>query len=304
VQETQHFMVCQRPPASGRAILLHTFNEATVDEDLSSIITTELGPLGIVASSEEWSNALCAIVASTCPSTAECSHCDGAHLDLPAIWRQYCLNTLRRLRPLLADPQTISSAPLSHIVQFAAVYRRIMDHCTGTSLLDVGSSLGFLPVLVAEEFDGMSVVGCDGRQDAVACATDLAQATSTGNITFVVRDVLAPDFSELGAFDTVTAVHLLEHLTEEQLATALGNMLRVTTRRLIVAVPYEAHVQALHGHEQAFTPEKLHLWGAWCVETLGGGQFWCEDVSGGLLVVDRSGAGARPAPPADRTAAG
>jgi hypothetical protein len=37
-----------------------------------------------------------------------------------------------------------------------------------------------------------------------------------------------------------------------------------------------------------FTPERLRRLGEWCVDRLGGGDFSCEDVTGGLLVVDRS----------------
>jgi hypothetical protein len=85
----------------------------------------------------------------------------------------------------------------------------------------------------------------------------------------------------------VAAVHLLEHLGDEQLRGALANMLAVTGHRLIVAVPYEGRKQRLYGHEQVFTPERLLRLGEWCVDSLGAGGFWCEDVSGGLLVVDR-----------------
>jgi len=36
-----------------------------------------------------------------------------------------------------------------------------------------------------------------------------------------------------------------------------------------------------------FTPEKLRRLGDWCVSKNGGGQFWCEEVSGGLPIVER-----------------
>lgn len=287
IRVTPHFVVCQEPSKDGKAVLMHTFEEATIDEDLPAMVSDELGPLGIIGSAHEYDQTLRAIVASTCSTSLTCSYCGRIHLDLPAVWRQYCLNTLRRLRPLIAQQRGASHLADSHVVQFAAIYRRVMECSTGVSLLDVGSSLGFLPVLLAERFDRMSIVGCDKRQDAVACATDLARAAHTDRVAFLVRDVLAPDFIQVGRFDTVTAVHLLEHLSEEELAVALTNMLRVAARRLIVAVPYEEHVQTLYGHEQAFTREKLQIWGNWCVETLGTGRYWCEDVSGGLLVVDR-----------------
>jgi len=80
----------------------------------------------------------------------------------------------------------------------------------------------------------------------------------------------------------------LEHLPEEQLPLAFEHLLQVTRHRLIVAVPYEAEATRAYGHEQVFTREKLERWGKWCVESMrGAGQYWCEEVAGGLLVVDQ-----------------
>lgn len=98
----------------------------------------------------------------------------------------------------------------------------------------------------------------------------LVAAGHAGRRVRPASGVLTPDFTEVGYFDTVTAVHLLEHLAEDEVAFALTNMLSVTTKRLIVAVPYEKRVQPLYGHQQAFTPDKVQFWGAWCVDALGG----------------------------------
>jgi SAM-dependent methyltransferase len=157
----------------------------------------------------------------------------------------------------------------------------------GSTVLDVGTNLGFLPVLPAGQAR-LSVVGCDNRRESVGSATELAKATNADRARFLLRNVLAPDFATLGSFDTVTSVHLLEHLTEEQLPIALSNMLDVTRHRLIISVPYEDTMEQLYGHEQQFTPGDLGDWAEWCIQRLGGGQFWCEQVEGGLLVVDRS----------------
>lgn len=289
VRRTPRFVVGRRPPAR-LAIVMHTFDETSADEDLASLLAEDLGPSGALASAEQYGEALFAIVASTCPASLDCPRCGRLHLDDPAVWRHYSLNTLRRMRPLLAPGAPTALG--SHIGRFAAVYRRIVEHRAGTSVLDVGTNLGLLPVLLGERDPGSTVVGCDNRPEAVASATDLALATGSGGVRFVLADVLAADFPDAGRFDTVTAVHLLEHLAEEQLPVALGNLLAVTAGRLVVAVPYEERVEPLYGHRQAFTPAKLRRWGRWCVAALGGGRSWCEDVAGGLLVVDR---GRRPA---------
>lgn len=262
---------------------MHTFDQTSVDEDVAELIGDELAPLGFPASAKDFGDVLFGIVATTSPPSLVCPDCGRLHLDRPGIWRHYCLNSLDRLRRLLGDLSTGGDGA-SHLTQFAAIYRRIVECRAGASLLDVGSNLGLMPVLVAA--GGGPVVGCDNRPEAVECAADLAAAAQV-EVAFVLRDVLAPDFPEIGRFDTVTAVHLLEHLPERALPVALANLLHVTRLRLIVAVPYEAEAQAVYGHQQAFTRRTLDGWGRWCVETLGGGAYRIEDVSGGFLVLDR-----------------
>jgi SAM-dependent methyltransferase len=280
-RETPHFVHCQRRPG-GQAILLHRFSESTIDEDVSPIVAEELGGLGVIASAHEYGETLFAVVASTCPSSLDCPECGHLHLDQAAIWRHFSLNTLARLRAWLDEP----GAGASHTAVFAAIYRRILECRVGDSLLDVGSNLGHLPVLLSERAREMAVVGCDNRPESIASCEELAAAAGA-RVAWRLADLLAPDFAELGRFDTVTAVHVLEHLAEEELPAALAHLLGVTGRRLIVAVPYEGTPQPLYGHRQAFTPEKLRSWGEWCVATLAARGFTCEDVAGGFLVVDR-----------------
>jgi len=282
VLETPHFTACR---GGGRTVLLHRFGERTVDEDVSTMVADELGPPGVLTSPAEYGDALFAIVASTCPDELVCARCGRLHLDHPGLWRHFCRNTLARLRPLLEVPDSPGPAP-SHVEQLAAMYRWIAGHRRGESLLDVGTNLGLLPVILAERAPGASLVGCDVRPDAVAIAADLAAVTGAAGVRFQVADVLAPDFAATGRFDTVVAVHLLEHLTDGELPVALANLLRVTAGRLIVAVPYEEEVQPLYGHVQRCTPARLRAWGEWCVTSLGGGRSWCGDVCGGMLMVD------------------
>ena len=101
---------------------------------------------------------------------------------------------------------------------------------------------------------------------------------------------MSPQFvGEVGTFDSVTAIHLLEHLSEAQLPLAFQHLLQVIRHRLMVAVPYETEATRAYGQEQVFTRETLEYWGQWCVESFDeGARFWCEDVAGGLLIIDCS----------------
>jgi SAM-dependent methyltransferase len=278
VKETAHFVICQKP-SENRTILIHTFSQAIVDADLIAIVENELPASGILASEQDYGAVLFAIIASTFPSPR----------NQPLIWRRFCLNTLDRLRALISEPRETSFPSVSHIVPFAAIYQRVVELFIGQSLLDVGSSFGFLPVLVAEHSDNIAITACDNNPDAISLASDLAAATHTNHAVFLLKDVLSLDFPDVGHFDTVTAIHLLEHLAEQELPLAFTHLLQVASKRLIIAVPYEKKMEKLYGHQQVFTPEKLDFWGRWCIKVLGGaGYYWCEEVMGGLLVIERS----------------
>jgi len=250
-----------------------------------SFVVDELAPIGAIASEQEFGKALFAIVASTSPASLNCAECGRLHLDNPAIWHHYCLNTLRRLR--LESRSNDSDGSASHVSQFAMIYQRTAEQRIGRTMLDVGSNLGLL-ILIAERDTDAMITGCDNRLDIMRQATALASRLDVGRVRFEVRDVLRPEFRTIGRFDTVTAIHLLEHFTNDEIEVALENMLDATSRRLIVAVPYEHSAQALFGHRQAFDEDSLRTWGAWCMEELGADSVSYDDVCGGFLVVNRS----------------
>lgn len=278
VSESEHFAICQHP-AADQVILLHLFRPEEANADLICFIENELPSSGIIPSTREFGATLFAILASMYP----------APRDQQAIWLRFCLNSLNSLRDHIAHPSKNVPAKASYISPFAAIYRRILELVTGQSLLDVGCSFGFLPVLIAERNHSMHIVGSDSSPDAIGFSTILANATGVHNAAFHQIDVLSDDFPKSGHFENVTAIHLLEHLAEEDMPAALNHLLQVTTKRLLIAVPYEEQAQALYGHRQIFTPEKLHHWGMWCVEKLEGkGRYRYEELMGGLLIIERT----------------
>ena len=277
VSETRHFVVCQNQ-SSHQTLLMHTLGQAEIDADLICFIEDELPSFGIIPTAQDFGVTLFAVMASTFP----------APRDQDLIWRHFCSNTLIKLRDQIALP--LSALPeVSYITPFATIDRRIFDLYTGQSFLDVGCSFGFLPVLMAERVPDIRILGCDNNPDAIGFSTDLAEVSGVGHVTFTLQDVLNATILDLGTFDTVVAVHLLEHLPERDVSLALTHLLQLTAKRLIIAVPYEQQAIAIYGHEHVFNKEKLQQWGKWCLKMLqGAGRFWCEDVAGGMLIIERS----------------
>ena len=143
---------------------------------------------------------------------------------------------------------------------------------------------------MAQQFPALSkVIGIDIRPEPFTTTRLIAQELRLKNVQFAQADLLTDDLRTLGYFDTVTALHVLEHFCEEDMYRVLKNLLKVTTRRLILAVPYEqGEPEILFGHKQLFSRSRLEAVGQWCLQQWGGAsRMWCEECEGGLLVLER-----------------
>lgn len=277
IQETPHFLWLARKQGQ-QSTLVHCITLQEIDNNAGHLIMQELASNGLIPSEQEFGAFLIGIVSSLYPS------------DPAVAWGRFSQNTLQRLREKLScNPSTIE--PPNFISSFAGIYRNLFSHLIGSSLLDVGCACAFWPVLVAEQYQHMqNIVGADNRQEAINLSNQLASYTRSQNILrFVLADVLQAEFPKVGMFDTVTAIHLLEHIPDDQIFDALRNLLQVTNYRLLIAVPYEDQPEQAFGHQHSCSRETLETWGAWCVKQLDGqGSFHCQDVHGGLLIVDRN----------------
>ncbi len=274
--ETPHFLLFTRsePP---KTVVVHWFTPESIDADLGDRVIQELKPLGILTQAQRFSDIFGAIVGSFFP------------YDIQRAWHLYGKNTLRRYQDLLMNPP---SSPVTHstIDTFAALYHRVFELLVGDHFLDAGCSFGFLPLLVAQQFPALArVVGIDIRPEPFTTTRLIAEERGLKNVQFAQSDLLTGDLSTPGYFDTVTALHVLEHFSEEAMYRVLRNLLRVTARRLILAVPYEqGEPEILFGHEQLFSHPKLEAVGRWCLQQWGGAnRMWCEECEGGLLLIER-----------------
>jgi hypothetical protein len=276
-QETPHFVLFTRSEAPS-TILVHFFALEELNADIKHYLMIELKPLGLLYHGEDYGKLFAGIVGSFFPEDAHYA------------WHSYGAKTLQRFLLFLSTartPRVFNFYATAGV--FANWYQRICELCVGESFLDAGCESGFLPLIVAERMPFMArIVGVDIRPDMFATMKELTEERQLANVHFMQADLLATNFRKLGRFDTVTALGVIEHFTEEEMYQVLTNLLDVTVQRLLLTVPYEQELELIYEHKQLFTPEKLEAIGQWCVQKLGGaGRIWCEACDGGLLLVER-----------------
>ncbi|WAC58226.1 mycofactocin oligosaccharide methyltransferase MftM [Gordonia sp. SL306] len=181
-------------------------------------------------------------------------------------WAAFYDNSLRELRT--------GTSP------FGPVHRRARSLVAGDSLLEVGSCFGFLALQCAE--DGYRVQACDISAGAVGLLTLAARRRHT-EVDATVGDATALPFDD-SSVDTVTLIHLLEHLDESAAQVALSEALRVARRRVVVAVPYEDRPSEHFGHLVRLTEVDLRRWTAGLDHA---GTQYFEDHGGWLILTLR-----------------
>lgn len=88
-----------------------------------------------------------------------------------------------------------------------------------------------------------------------------------------------------GTADTVTVLHLLEHLDANSAKSVLREAMRLACRRVIVAVPFEDVPRACYGHVQRFDLGTLRdIAEAWRAS---GVRTGVHEYHGGWLILDR-----------------
>lgn len=278
--ETAHFLLFTRE-AEPKTNLVHWFKPEDLHPNVSHYLAEELKPFGIIISNQYLGKLMTGIIGGTLLSD-----------DVRRAWNYFGTNTLQRLLILM------SSAVTSHLPDFgtlgaaATLYQRVFELAVGERFLDAACNGGFFPLLLAERIPFVrEAVGVDIDAEVFQVAQELSRERHLTSVRYVQANLLAKDFSEIGLFDTVTALHVLEHFTEEDMYQVLTNLIQVTAHRLILAVPYEpGEPSQAYDHKQIFTRTRLEAVGTWCIEHLkGAARKWYEDISpsGGLLLIER-----------------
>lgn len=99
------------------------------------------------------------------------------------------------------------------------------------TFLDAGCGEGFVSEHLLRSAPGLSIVGFDWNPDSVAMA---AERNPAGE--YLVADITALPFED-NQYDVAGCFEVLEHLYEPE--KALGELLRVARRAVVLSVPHE-----------------------------------------------------------------
>lgn len=237
---------------AGNALsVVHSYSPADISD---AVVITELSALveaGAVRGQTEFESAAVALITSV----AE---------DDQIAWHAFYANSVAELQAGTAA--------------FSPVHRRGRSLLRGESVLEIGCCFGFFALQCAA--DGFAVTASDICTGALELLDDASKHLGLP-VETVPGDVRRLPFSD-DHFDTVTVLHLLEHLDPEDVDRAITESLRVARRRVLIAVPYEEEASPHFGHLQTVTEEHLRHW----ARHLDPGRFRIFTDHGGWLVID------------------
>lgn len=218
-------------------LVVHRVALDALDNDIGERIADELVRPGLVPGPNAFERCFAGLVESTGPSPQ-------------AAWRRFYVNTLPALRSAGNRPTT--DAP---IATFARIYRHAERLARGHSVLDIGSCFAFFPMLLAARGE-LRVTASDVHFPTVALARRMAAELDLP-VAFETADLTRRLPFATASFDTVTALHVLEHLPPDRNRAALEELCRTSLRRVVVAVPLEPTPDPVFGHQQAFDMRRL-----------------------------------------------
>jgi hypothetical protein len=233
----------------------HDLRPDELSDELAVLLAEELDDTGVLNGQAEFELVFTGIVRSTV---------DGA---MPA-WLRFYRNSLDRLEHGLAA--------------FAPVHEHAASLLVGSRVVDLGSCFGFLPLRLASA--GMDVVATD----LSAPTMELLARVSTllrRPVRTICCDAARVPLPDRDA-DTVTVVHLLEHLTPGASGDVVDEALRLARRRVVVAVPFEDAPRACYGHIQRFDLAALATLAAEVRRRHPGLRAGVHEYHGGWLLLD------------------
>jgi hypothetical protein len=241
---------------SGVLDVVHDLRPEELSDELAVMLAEQLDDTGVLNGQPEFELVFTGIVRSTVDGT------------MPA-WLRFYRNSLDRLERGYAS--------------FAPVHEHAAYLLVGSQIVDLGSCFGFLPLRLAAS--GMDVVATD----LSAPTMDLLARVSTTlrrPVQTICCDAASVPLPDQDA-DTVTVVHLLEHLTSAAAGDVIEEALRLARRRVVIAVPFEDEPRACYGHIQRFDTAALRRLADQVQLRHPGVRAGVHEHHGGWLILDR-----------------
>ncbi|WP_165804683.1 mycofactocin oligosaccharide methyltransferase MftM [Mycolicibacterium austroafricanum] len=242
-----------------RGGLLTVEHDLTPDElcdELAVLLADQLVDSGALQGQSEFELVFTGVVRSTV---------DGG---LPA-WLRFYRNSLNKL-------ENGSTA-------FAPIHSHAADLVRGGRLIDLGSCFGFFPLRLARY--GIDVLATDLNDNAMRLLEQVSSRLCRPLTTMAcdAADVPLPD----GSADTVTALHLVEHLPDPLVDKIIDEAVRLARRRVIVAVPFEDQPRECYGHIQRFDVRRLQHMAGEVARRHPRLSAAVHEFHGGWLILDR-----------------
>lgn len=261
---TAHFEVWRH---QRQLVVRHWVSPAEVDDGLTSAINDELFGPGWVTGSEMFERIFTGIVLTSAPTAIEA-------------WMLFYRNSLRRYDGV-RDPRA-GEVGRNALADFAAIHRHADALVPpDATVLELGCCFGFLSLRLARE-TGRTVIASDLSAGTVSLLRAVADRLDVPLQTLVADAARIPRPDD--SVDVVLLVHLLEHLEPEHCRRAIDEALRVATRRVVIAVPYEDEPTPAFGHLWTLDESDLRSWG----QATTGWNWSVHEHLGGWLVFDRT----------------
>lgn len=240
----------------GHLTVEHNLTPDELCDELAVMLAEQLVDTGAVRGQSEFELVFTGIVRST------------VHGGLPA-WLRFYRNSLDKLEH--------GTTP------FAAIHTWAAGQVQGRRMIDLGSCFGFFPLRMARR--GIEVLATDLSDPAMHLLKQISSHLRRP-LTTLACDAAAVPLPDRSA-DTVTALHLIEHLPTDSITAVLDEAVRLARRRVVVAVPFEDSPRECYGHIQRFDLTTLRRMADDVAERHREISARAYEFHGGWLILDR-----------------
>lgn len=234
----------------------HDLRPDELSDELAVLLAGELVDTGLIRGRHEFELVFTGVVRSTVEGGLES-------------WLRFYRNSTSRLE--------------NGTTAFAPIHAWAADQVRGRQVLDLGSCFGFFPLRLARQ--GITVLATDLSAPVLHLLDRVSDQMRrpVGTLVCDAADVPMPD----RCADTVTALHLIEHLPTAATDGVLDEAVRLARRRVVVAVPFEQQPSECYGHVQCFDLSRLQDTARRLLRRHPGLTAKVHELHGGWLILDR-----------------